>query len=45
MRASFEAFTAKYGGRVFLVYSVDDEIANSEVIAEIEAEVNKLAIG
>ncbi|HET6402808.1 MAG TPA: MjaI family restriction endonuclease [Candidatus Kapabacteria bacterium] len=43
MRASFEAFTAKYGGRVFIVYSVDDEIANSEVIEEIEAEVNKLA--
>ncbi|MGH2638488.1 MAG: MjaI family restriction endonuclease, partial [Rhabdochlamydiaceae bacterium] len=42
MRASFEAFTAKYGGRVFIVYSVGDEIANQNVIEEIEAEVNKL---
>lgn len=42
MRGSFESFTAKYGGRVFIVYSVDEEVANPEVIAEIEAEVNRL---
>jgi hypothetical protein len=43
MRNSFEDFTSKYGGKVFIVYSVDDEIANSEVIGEIESEVSHLS--
>ena len=43
MRASFDEFRAKYGGKVFIVYSVDDEVANPEVIDEIEQEFNRLS--
>ena len=42
MKASFAAFTEKYGGGVFIVFSVDDSIKNQEVITEIETEVDRL---
>ena len=42
MKDSFRSFFEEYGGNVFVVYSVDDEIANREVIAHIAAEVERL---
>ena len=42
MKASFEDFTERYGGKVFIVYSQKEVIANKEVIAEIAAEIERL---
>ena len=42
MKASFSSFTEKYGGKVFVVYSLKGEIANTEVIDKIAAEINRL---
>jgi hypothetical protein len=42
MRASFNDFSEKYGGTVFIVFSIDDKIKNEEVIAQIAAEINQL---
>jgi len=42
MKASFVAFTEKYGGAVFIVFSIDDKIKNQEVITQIEVEINRL---
>jgi len=42
MKASFREFERKYGGKVFIIFSVDDEIKNKEVIQEIEAEIKRL---
>lgn len=42
MRASFDAFTKKFGGKVFVVFSVDEGIKNDEVIAEIAREIKRL---
>ena len=42
MKASFEEFTSKYGGKVFVVYSLRGEIANKEVIEQIRQEIERL---
>ena len=42
MKASFADFTEKYGGKVFIVFSLDGEIANKEVIEEIKTELQRL---
>jgi len=42
MKASFQDFEADYGGKVFIVFSLDGEIANKEVLKEIEKEINRL---
>lgn len=42
MKASFNSFRDKYGGNVFIVYSLKGEIANKEVIEQIGAEIRKL---
>ena len=42
MKASFADFTEKYGGRVFVVYSLKGEIANAEVVDAISAEIDRL---
>lgn len=42
MKASFNDFTEKYGGRVFIVYSLGGEIANPDVIGKIADEINRL---
>lgn len=44
MKASFADFTEKFGGKVFIVFSLDKEIANKEVIDEIRKEVERLKI-
>jgi len=42
MKASFNDFTQKFGGRVFIVFSVDDKIKNEEVIEQIAKEIVRL---
>lgn len=42
MKASFNDFTEKYGGKVFIVFSLKGEIANKEVINGIRDEINRL---
>ncbi len=42
MKTSFEDFTEKYGGKVFIVYSLKGSIANQDVIADIENEISRL---
>lgn len=43
MKASFINFTKKYGGQVYIVYSIDDKIKNAEVIAQIAVEIELLS--
>lgn len=42
MKANFLDFEKKYQGKVFIVFSLDGEIGNKEVIKEIEAEIKRL---
>jgi hypothetical protein len=42
MRASFDSFEQDFGGKVFIVYSLDGEIANKVVIEEIKKEIKRL---
>jgi hypothetical protein len=42
MKASFSDFAAKYGGRVFIIFSIDDKIKNEEVIEQIADEIKRL---
>jgi hypothetical protein len=42
MKASFAEFEEKYGGKVFVVFSLDGEIGNKEVIAQIQQEIKRL---
>ncbi|GHU76530.1 hypothetical protein FACS189414_2570 [Bacteroidia bacterium] len=42
MKASFADFEDKFGGRVFVVFSLDGEIANKDVVEEIKKEIEKL---
>lgn len=44
MKANFEAFKAQYSGKVFIVLSLDGDIANKEVIDEIRAEIERLKV-
>ncbi len=43
MKTSFDSFKEKYGGNVFIVFSLKGEIANSEVIGQIRAEISRLS--
>lgn len=42
MRASFESFKEQYGGNVFIVFSLNGEIANKEVVQQISDEIQRL---
>ncbi len=42
MKASFANFERDFGGKVFVVFSLDGEVGNKEVIAEIEKEIARL---
>jgi hypothetical protein len=42
MKASFESFTEEFGGKVFIVFSLDGEIENKTIIEEIKTEIKKL---
>ena len=43
MKASFTDFTNKYGGQVFVVFSIDDKIKNENVVAQIAVEIERLS--
>ena len=42
MKANFNDFTSRFGGKVFIVFSLDGEIANLEVVEEIRKEIERL---
>ena len=42
MKASFKDFEEKYGGKVFVVFSLDGEIGNKEVIEQIRQEIERM---
>lgn len=42
MKASFADFTKKFGGQVFVVFSIDDKIKDEEVIRQIASEIKRL---
>ncbi|MDR2064300.1 MAG: hypothetical protein LBP85_01115 [Prevotellaceae bacterium] len=42
MKASFADFEERFGGKVFVVFSLDGEIANKEIIKYIKKEINRL---
>ncbi|MBI5916477.1 MAG: MjaI family restriction endonuclease [Bacteroidetes bacterium] len=42
MKASFRDFEAEFGGSVFIVFSLDGEIANKDVLKNIEQEIERL---
>jgi hypothetical protein len=42
MKAGFADFEETFGGKVFVVFSLDGEIANKEVIEEIRQEIKRL---
>lgn len=42
MRASFDEFTENFGGKAFIIFSLDGEIGNPEVLEQIEAEIKLL---
>ena len=42
MKASFDDFTKIFGGKVFIVFSIDDKIKNQEVIEQIANEIKRL---
>jgi hypothetical protein len=41
MKANFDSFEEDYKGKVFIIYSLDGEIANKEVIQEIKNEIER----
>lgn len=42
MKASFDDFTERFGGKVFIVYSQKEVIANKEVVDQIADEIERL---
>jgi len=42
MKASFESFKNDFGGNVFIIFSLDGEIANKQVIEQIQTEIERL---
>lgn len=42
MKASFREFERQYGGKVFIIFSLDGEIANEEILKDIEVEIKRL---
>lgn len=43
MKASFSDFTTKFGGQVFVVFSIDDKIKNEEIVEQIAIEIIRLS--
>lgn len=43
MRASFDEFTKRFGGKVFIVFSIYDKIKNEDVIGQIAREIKRLS--
>lgn len=43
MKASFTDFTNQFGGQVFVVFSIDDNLKNEEVVDQIAIEIKRLS--
>jgi len=43
MKASFLKFSKKFGGQVFVIFSINDKIKNVEVIEQITSEINRIS--
>jgi hypothetical protein len=43
MKKSFDKFSLKYEGKVFIIFSVDEEIKNADVLEQISAEIKRLS--
>lgn len=44
MKASFDNFKKDFGGNVFIVFSLDGEIANKNIVEEIQKEIERLSL-
>lgn len=42
MRANFSSFEQQFGGKVFIIFSLKGEIANTDVLADIRDEIRRL---
>lgn len=42
MKASFTEFERQFGGKVFVIFSLDGEIGNKEIITQIQKEIERL---
>ena len=42
MEKSFQGFTKQYKGKVFIIFSKDNKIANTEILKDIQQEIKKL---
>lgn len=42
MKSSFQGFTENFGGKVFIIFSLDGEIGNPKVLDQIKAEIKRL---
>lgn len=42
MEQSFKDFEEEFGGKVFIVYSIKDKIANNDIYKKIETEIKRL---
>jgi|SRR3989344_477532 len=44
MKHSFQSFKHKFGGEVFIIFSIKEQIQNKEIIEDIRKEVRRLKI-
>ena len=44
MEESFRNFEEEFGGKVFIIFSVDKDIDNMEILEDIQKEINRLKI-
>jgi hypothetical protein len=42
MKQSFTEFEKRFGGKVFIIFSLDGEIGNTEIIDKIKSEIERL---
>ncbi len=42
MKAAFQDFEADFGGKVFIIFSLDGEIADKKILKEIDLEIERL---
>ena len=42
MEQSFKDFEGKFGGKVFIIFSIEDKIANNDIYEKTEAEILRL---
>ena len=42
MQSSFRAFEEDFGGKVFIIFSLDDHTKNVEIFEDIQSEINRI---